>query len=215
MERPAGRRAAPWLFVALIVVVVGGGIWVWEDVLEDRLIPKRWGTVIEGQVFRSGHLHPALVERTLRKHDIDLVVSLIDPNSANEKDRRYAEAEQEACAAIGLVRRVFPLNGDGTGDIESYVQAIAAIREGLDQGKTVLVHCAAGSQRTGGVFALYRVLVEGWSPADARREMARYDWDPHEDRAVLDHLNANMSQLARRLVEVGVIDALPDSLPRL
>ncbi len=149
------------MVVGVLVALVGGGVWLWEDVLEDRLVPKRWGVVEEGRVFRSGQLHPALVRRTLERHGIDLVISLIDLTRADDDDRKADEAERIACEELEIERRVFPLQGDGTGAIENYARAIASMAECLEDDRRVLVHCAAGSQRTGGVVTGFRVLVQG------------------------------------------------------
>ncbi len=211
-KSPARFRVWP---IVLIVAVLGGAIWLWEDVLEDRVFPKRWGVVEEGRVFRSGQLHPALVRRTLERHGIDLVISLIDLTHADDDDRAADEAERIACEELEIERRVFPLQGDGTGGIDNYAWAIASIAECLEDDRRVLVHCAAGSQRTGGVVTCFRVLVQGWEPQRALKEMARYDWEPDEDMAVLDHLNAHMRELVAKLVEMGVLEAAPDPLPRL
>ncbi len=211
---PRTRRR--WLWpVVLVALVLGGAIWIWEEVLEDRFVPRRWGVVVQQQVYRSGRLHPALVRRMLEGHEIGLVISLIDLGAAGPTDRAADAAEQETCEALGIERRVYPLQGDGTGDIANYAGAIASIVEATRRGERVLVHCAAGSQRTGGVVACFRVLVQGWEPQRALEEMARYDWEPDEDVIVLDHLNAHMHELVAKLVEMGVLEAAPDPLPRL
>ncbi len=197
------------------MALVVGGVWLWEDVIEDRLVPKRWGVVEEGRVFRSGQLHPALIHKTLERHGIDLVISLIDLTHADDDDRAADEAERIACDALEIERRVFPLQGDGTGAIENYARAIASMAECLEDDRRVLVHCAAGAQRTGGVVAGFRVLVQGWDPKRACAEMADYDWDPDKDHAVLDHLNAHMGDLVERLRRMRVIDRAPDPLPLL
>ena len=198
-----------------MLVVVGGGFWLWEDVLEYRVIPKRWGTVVDGQVYRSGQLHPVLVKRTLAKHQIDLVISLIDPRYLSDWDEEADAAEQRACDELGIERRVYPLSGDGTGEVTSYADTIAAIVEAMEQGRRVLVHCGAGAQRTGGAIAAFRVLVQGDAPADARAEMADYDWDPRKDLTVLSYLDDHMAELVGRLVRMGVIEKAPDPLPQL
>ena len=53
------------LKIGLIVAVVAAAIWTWEEVLEDRLIPKRFGVVVPGSIYRSGQLSPTLVQKTL------------------------------------------------------------------------------------------------------------------------------------------------------
>ncbi|HMN94962.1 MAG TPA: tyrosine-protein phosphatase [Phycisphaerales bacterium] len=219
--RAAARRT--WIVVGAIVGIVGGGIWLWEDVLEDRLIPKRWGVVDApadaaaaataadgpgaGAIFRSGQLHPALVERTLATHGVTVVVDLDDEETAS------ADAQAEAMARLGIEHALFPLIGDGTGEIEQYAQAIARMVAARQAGETVLVHCSAGTYRTGGVVAMYRVLVEGASVEEARAEMIRYNWKP-KNPTLPRYLNANMRTLAERLVELGVLERVPDPLPR-
>jgi protein tyrosine/serine phosphatase len=39
------------------------------------------------------------------------------------------------------------------------------------QNQPVVIHCQHGADRTGAIVALYRIIVQGWSKADAVREM--------------------------------------------
>jgi hypothetical protein len=45
--------------------------------------------------------------------------------------------------------------------------------------------------------------------------MERYDWDRDEDHAVIEYVNRNLREIAERLVDAGVIPAVPDPLPIL
>ena len=206
-RKPVGRLL---LTIGIIVAVIGGGIWVWEEVLEDRLIAKRFGVVVPGSIYRSGQLSPTMVRKTLAKHDIDLVVHL----GVHDPQNKAHVAEQAAVEALGIERRLFPLRGDGTGDIDNYAQAIEAIVAARDAGRKVLVHCAAGSYRTGGVIASYRMLIEGKAPDEAWAEMERYSWN--SDNPILpEYLNSHMGELTEKLLQMGIIDSVPDPLPVL
>ena len=208
--RPRKSSGRLLLTIGVIVAVIGGGIWVWEEVLEDRLIAKRFGVVVPGSIYRSGQLSPAMVRKTLVKHDIDLIVHL----GVHDPTNKAHVAEREAVEALGIERRLFPLRGDGTGDIDNYARAIAAIVEARDAGRQVLVHCAAGSYRTGGVIASYRMLIEGMAPEEAWAEMERYSWN--SDIPILpEYLNSHMAELTEKLLQLGVIDSVPDPLPVL
>ena len=44
--------------------------------------------------------------------------------------------------------------------------------------ETVFVHCQHGADRTGCMIGIYRVQVQGWSFADAWKEMRRYGFNP-------------------------------------
>ena len=76
------------------------------------------------------------------------------------------------------------------------------------------MHCAAGSYRTGGVIASYRMLIEGKAPDEAWAEMEQYSWN--SDIPILpEYLNSHMGELTEKLLQLGVIDSVPDPLPVL
>ena len=55
----------------------------------------------------------------------------------------------------------------------------------------------------------------GLTPAEARAEMARYDWDPKDDREVTRYLDEHIAEIVAGLVERGVLEHAPDELPRI
>lgn len=196
--------------IAVVAALVVTGIGAWAGGLKYHFIAKRFGEVRPGLIYRSGQISPPMIEKTLHRHGIELVVSLCAENQADPAQ----VAERAAVADLGIERQVFPLEGDGTGDIDNYARAIAAMDEAADRGRPVLVHCSAGTYRTGGVVAAYRLLVEGADPGAVWSELKRYNWK--EKNPILpEYLNRNMDALARELVDMGVIDAVPDPLPVL
>ncbi len=86
--------------VLVTILLLGATVWVWEDVVKDRVIPKRFGVVKQGQIYRSGQLSSSLVKRTLIKYKIGVIVSL-SGDSAGDVDR---EAEKQAAAELGVER---------------------------------------------------------------------------------------------------------------
>lgn len=211
---PEQSRTPGWgrkLRVVWIVLLIGATIWLFEEFIKDRVFAKRFGVVEANLIYRSGQLSSALVERTLRKHGIRRIVDLtsIDPNDSDER------AERQAAAELGIEILTLPLRGDATGDPNHYVEAIEAIVESRRRKEPVLVHCAAGAQRTGATIALYRLLVEGRSPQFVLQELERYDWDPKDDTALPDYVNAHIAEIAARLKERGVIEQIPSPLPQL
>lgn len=194
----------------LIIAVIGLGIWIW-DATKYRFFPKRFGVVEQGKIYRSGQLHPALVEKTLRKYGIQVVISL----TGDVPQDPFQAAENTAVEKLGLEFKRFPLMGDGTGDLDSYVKAIEAVIEAKEEGKPVLVHCAAGAQRTGGTFAFYRLLVEGRDPDFVYRELRKYKWRDKPDAPLIPYLNKHMQEVAERLMALGILNRIPDPLPKL
>ena len=206
---PSARRPlTTWAIVVAAVLAVGAGIGLW-DAVKYRFLPKRFGEVVAGSVYRSGQISRWQFAPTVAKHDIDAVIDLngIEPGDADQ------QAEIAAYDRLGLEHYRFPLSGNGTGVVDNYVAAIATLAERHAAGKTVLVHCHAGTQRTGSVVAAFRVLVLGQDPHDAYEELLKYGWNPETDQVLLQYLNGNMRHVAERLVERGVIARVPDPLP--
>jgi protein-tyrosine phosphatase len=194
------------LVVALLAVAAAILVW---DAVKYRFIAKRFGAVIPGRVYRSGQISKWMLDETIAEHGIAVIVDLqgVDPES---EDQKY---EIAAAERLGVELLRFPLAGDGTGDIARYADAVEAMAESERADRPVLVHCAAGSQRTGGAIASYRLLVRGDSPEVAFSELKRFEWDP--ESPLVGYLNSHMAELANMLVERGVIESVPDPLPQL
>ncbi len=196
--------------VILVVCLLGGAGWLWVRVVKDQVIPKRWAAVEEGRIYRSGQLSSTLVRKTLARHQIKVIVDLTG-EIPHDRDQ---EAEKKAAEELGIELLRLPLLGDGTGDIHRYAEAVAAIVEAKRQDKPVLVHCAAGAQRVGGVIACYQLLVEGRPPAYVLAEMRQHGWKPH-DLKLPAYLNQNLGAIAALLCDRAIIEAVPDPLPVL
>ncbi len=173
--------------------------------------PKKWGEVMPGKLYRSGQIDQSQVEQVLAENDIDVIVNLLhyeehDPNQV---------AELVAAHKLGIPMHRFPLGGDSVGDPDHYILALSAIHHGLEKDQRVLVHCAAGAQRTGAAVAMYRMLVQGWTGREAYRELPKFGWTPGKDQILLDYVNEHLRYIANGLVERGVIDRVPEPIPVL
>jgi hypothetical protein len=208
-ERVARSKAwLGWAGVLAALALVGGGIAAW-DAVKYRFIPKRFGIVVPGEIFRSGQISQYQFAPTVKKYGID---AIIDLNGVEPTDVDQA-AEIASYDALGVEHYRFKLEGNGTGVVENYVNAIATLATCQRAGKSVLVHCHAGTQRTGSVIAAYRVLVLHDSPQAAYAELAQYGWNADSDQVLLLYLNGHMRHVAEELVRRGVINSVPDPIP--
>ena len=199
------------LRLILIILIVGGTIWAYDEFVKYRIFPKRFGIVEEGVLYRSGQISATLIKKTLQKHNIDVIVMMsgYDPQ---DHDKR---TEKEVAEELGIDIYNFPLGGDGTGDVNNYLKSLLTIHKAKQERKPVLVHCSAGAQRTGGVVALYRFFFQKKDADFVLKELKKYGWKYKSNPKLPAFLNENMPYLAEKLVEEGVISEIPSPLPKL
>lgn len=207
--RAADSRKMRWALPIVIALLLAGAIYGAIAFRYD-FYPKRFGVVDAGSVYRSGQISPRMIRPTLEKYHI---ASIIDLQGQSENPGQAAE--QQAASELGIAYNRFPLAGDGTGKIENYAAALQTLVEAKKAGKPVLIHCSAGTQRTGVAVAYYRMLVEGRSPLEALDEMEKYGWSPTHDAKAHRYVNEHMSELAQILIDRGVIERAPTPLPQL
>lgn len=216
-ERRAIQRSSrgAWIpprRVAVLLLAIGvgcGSLALWKR-YEDSFSPKRWGVVTASVVFRSGQLHREMLGRVVEEHGISTIVDM----QMNDIQDPLLQDEMVFSREHGLAHYRFGLGGDGTGDVTQYADALAIIIDCKRRGKPVLVHCAAGAQRTGGIVACYRLFLENARPADIRSEMQTYGWET-DDVKLVNFLNRRMTEIAVLLVERGLIAEVPAVLPKL
>src|SRR5215469_2630596 len=136
-----------------------------------------FGVVEPGRIYRSGQISRHVIRRTLADNHIGVIIDL----SSRWEATPDAKAERVVAHDLGIERINLTLLGNGTGDPNIYPKVIEDIIRGNREGKAVLVHCQSGAQRTGGVVATYRILVEGQAPEQAFTEMERYGHSPHSN----------------------------------
>lgn len=207
----AYRRSRRFRIGLLAVAVLIGAWFAWKELLEPRLIAKRFGVVIDHSLYRSGRIHPSLLPKVIDRYSIDDIVTLTYPSNAPQ----YQQLEQRLTTERGIRLQRFPLFGNGTGDPAHVVEALIAIHDALGRGDQVLVQCAAGSERTGGVIYLYRTLVLGESTDAAYAEMLRYGHRPARNPKLEAFLNANMAYFADALAAHGIVRPDGTRLPHL
>lgn len=81
-----------------------------------------------------------------------------------------ASSSDARLSAVGSQTRLIyqPLN---TWDVDQ-ADILAFLQQAiLPENQPMLVHCRHGADRTGTMIAAYRVVVQGWSKADALNEM--------------------------------------------
>lgn len=180
------NRQLVWLVGFAAIAAVATMVWLNLDPL-----PKRFGVVVPGRLYRCGDLSPDEMARVTEEYKPRVVLSLLDPE-APETKRERAAAEQ-----LGLRWENVPLRGDGSSTPEDRERIKEVLLD--PDAAPLLVHCAAGANRTGLAIGLYRIREQGWTPEQVLAEMREYgfeDLSKHENlrQALRDEWRAVQSE---------------------
>jgi protein tyrosine/serine phosphatase len=192
----------------IILALAAGSAGIAWGVMEYR---TNWADVVPGRIYRSAQIPALLIRHKLKANQIRTIIFL----SHDDENDADIQAEKQTAAELGADFLNFPMSGDGLAPPQQYTDALRALLQSVRSGKAALVHCHSGAQRTGGVIAVYRLLVEKKPPADVLAEMLRHGHDPRKNTALVPFLNQNMGQWAAALQADGSIDRIPDPLPQL
>lgn len=196
-----GRFARNAGLVGAILFLVG--LFIVQGVV-PHVVPKNFGVVEEGVLYRSGELTTTALASVVRERGIRTIVDF----GAHDHDPDDERREQRTAEILGVDRHVLNLNGDATGDPNRYAEALRIMSD--PDAQPILVHCAAGSQRTGCAVALYRSLVQGWDDGRALAETTEYRHDPEDNPRLPRMYRAWKAEVGRALESGAPIPYTPD-----
>jgi protein tyrosine phosphatase (PTP) superfamily phosphohydrolase (DUF442 family) len=165
--RPDMRKRSTFLvwgvLAAAIVAVIGIAVW-------RKDYPAHHFAVVEkGGLYRSGQPKESGWQAIKDTHHIKTVVDLREINP----DAPWSITEREFCRRNGIALVHLPLGPMTDAELKRFCEIV------MDSNRQpVLVHCQAGSIRTGVLVASYRIAVQGWSYEDALAEARRFRFSP-------------------------------------
>lgn len=175
------RGFKPAVRVGLVlVVVVAAGLGIKFG--RHHVLPRRFVEVVPGHLYRSGYLEQGPLRRVIDKHGIRTILVLLNDEPDNPEQQR----EQAIVAEKGVRWIRIGMPGDGLAEFDQLDQAAAILADSSTH--PLLVHCAAGVNRTGAVYAAWRMKYGGWSLAQAMAEAEQCGWSPEDNASMREHL---------------------------
>jgi protein-tyrosine phosphatase len=168
--------ATRWALVAgIIFIVVVMPIVYYRSVYTYG---KRLREVVPGRLYRSGQMTADGFIDTLQRLKIRTVINVQDDFPDPDLDESFWSSrtikESELCQQLGvhyefIAPDLVPLSQFPA----KHPQAIDRFLDLLDDESNypILLHCKAGLHRTGVLTAVYRMEYQGWTPAEAFREL--------------------------------------------
>ncbi len=161
-------KQRPGLLRLVVIIVIVVGVIYGIKKTRYQFIARNFGVVETGEIYRSGRLTPRMFRKVVDENNIRTVLDLGAYVPGSPEDVR----EQDLAEALGAERYRFYLDGDGTGNPNYYVQALRLMSD--PEAQPILIHCAAGAQRTGVIVLLYRHIIQGQDLAQAYPESFQY-----------------------------------------
>ena len=196
-ENPKLKPAAAGAATLLILV----GAYLGLMAVLHRSPSLNSAEVVPGKLIRSGQPETGDLDRIKERDGLGTILCL----RGKEDPEVKAWAERNGVKLLSLqlwaddppqpaqIGLFFDIMRGATVDLAKYQDVILQPRSVTeDQVRfpfPVLIHCEGGSDRAGIMVALYRVAFQGWSPADAKREMIRHFHLPFVHPALFEFLD--------------------------
>ena len=136
-------------------------------------------------LYRGGQPTPRGMEE-LRKLGVDIVVDM--RGGRQQKEKKIARK-------LGMRYISIPSHCPFPTD-KPWAHFLTVIRD--NPGRKIFVHCRLGDDRTGMAIASYRMADEGWTPAEAMKEMQTFGFTgPHH--AICPRMEDYVESFPRRL----------------
>jgi tyrosine-protein phosphatase SIW14 len=156
---------------------------------------KRLREVAAGKFYRSGCMTVPGFRQAIERHGIRTVINLMDEWSDPELYQAYVGGgrlkESELCKELKVKYVFLPVDTVRRADVPARrPEAIDKFLEIMDNpaNHPVLLHCKAGLHRTGCLAAVYRMEYDGWTPAEALRELKRMGFGEFVSSSANDYI---------------------------
>lgn len=143
--------------------------------------------VIPGELYRSAQLSAEQIEAMRRRYGINSIINLRGDNVG----KAWYDEEIEASRRLGITHMDFRMKSSRVLDYTRAQELLALMR---DAPKPLLVHCAAGADRTGLASALYLAEIAGKDEKSAESQLSmRYGHVPFwwSESHAMDHTFEN------------------------
>ncbi|OOV97541.1 dual specificity protein phosphatase family protein [Pseudomonas sp. MF4836] len=160
----SNTRLFPALCLSLLTLLAWPQAWA-ADAPSSR--PSQWAQPVDAH-YNLYQMSPTLYRSALPD---SRALPLLQQLQVGTVINFLPEADSRWLSAPGIKQVQLPYRTNHVDDAD-VLNALRAIQSAESQGP-VLMHCKHGSDRTGLISAMYRVVIQGWSKEDALNEMTQ------------------------------------------
>jgi len=168
-----------WILTALAVLIGAPLAYTGYTIFYNA----NFRTIVSGEAYRSGQMDAAQLSRAIQEYGIKSIINLRGTDAP-----AFYHGEMETAKRLGAQHYDFSLSVTNEITVPQMDDVIRTLREAP---KPVLIHCRAGSDRTGLISALYCLTLKGETPAQADRQLSVWyghiPWAPSVNTIAMDH----------------------------
>lgn len=157
------------MFTTLFVLAVANPL-----LAQTSTRPDKWATKVPSKYLTNLFKVSVDVYRS-EQPDHDAFVELSGMGVKSVLNLRTTEKDDELIGSISIKPYLVPMDAGGFTD-EEVVDVLKVI---ANAPKPILVHCRHGSDRTGVVIAMYRIIFQNWTKKDALDELMNGGYGYH------------------------------------
>jgi tyrosine-protein phosphatase SIW14 len=174
-------RSLKWLLGTLLVAFLIGGPLGYARYRTAHF--RNFQPVTRGLLYRSGQLSIDGLQRMILAHGIKTVITLRDAKAPGEPPPDAAE-ERHCLRQELYYYRLPPLRWWKQDGVAPADVNVARFLEIMDDPRhhPVLIHCYAGTHRTGAFVGIYRMEYQHWSNARVIEELKARGYDDIESQ---------------------------------
>ncbi|UVL40623.1 tyrosine-protein phosphatase [Pseudomonas sp. B21-040] len=158
-------RLMPATFLLSLVALFNLTLALADDSASPR--PAEWAQPVEAK-YNLFQMSPTLYRSALPDRG---AIALLEKLQVGTVINFLPESDSSWLSVPGIAQVQLPYRTNHVDDAD-VLKALRAIQAAEASGP-VLMHCKHGSDRTGLMAAMYRVVIQGWSKEDALNEMTR------------------------------------------
>lgn len=164
---------------------------------ETKVRPERWARPVVSEVLGNWHQVDGRVYRSAQP---DAAAMAAVENAGIKRVLNLRQFHDDEDEAEGTQLRLYHVPFNAAAIKDEYVVAALKIIRASDQ--PILIHCWHGSDRTGTIVAMYRIVEQGWSKQAAIDELRNGGYGYHSIYGnIIEYLEAVDVERVRALLD--------------